>query len=109
MATVLVRAQAQATNESIAQPFFAAQARGGDALDVLTRVVRSYFGRPTNVSISLDSPGISGSTTVASIDEAASRERHAKARRELETHPLVMAAIKHLGGKILNVKVVSEA
>jgi hypothetical protein len=45
---------------------------------------------------------------VASIEEAAYRERVAKAKKDLETHPLVAAAMKHLGAKILQVKVGAE-
>jgi DNA polymerase III subunit gamma/tau len=90
-----------------AQSFAGAQAKEPEALDVVTRAVRSYFGAPTQVAIDL-SAGARPGETVAVAAAAMRRELSDKARAAAAAHPLVVEALRLFGGELREVRLREE-
>jgi len=84
--------------------FYAERARDEQALDLLTRVVRDYFGSSTQVSFSLQDASATNGNTIYDKDEASRIAREQEARAKLERHKLVRAAVDSLGAKIQRIK-----
>jgi DNA polymerase-3 subunit gamma/tau len=84
--------------------FYEQQARDEQAVDLLTHVVREYFGASTAVSFTLRDAVETRGQTLFDRDEATRLERELKARQALEQHRLVRAAVDALGAKIHHVK-----
>ena len=84
--------------------FYEQQARDEQAVDLLTRIVRDYFGASTAVSFTLRDATETRGQTLFDRDEAVRVEQAAKARQALEQHRLVRTAIDALGAKIHHVK-----
>jgi hypothetical protein len=88
--------------------FYEAQARQTATIDLLTRVVRQHFGKPTSVAFVVHGPANGTRATAYEIEEAERAERVARARGEVERHPLVQAAVRELGARIQDVKLASK-
>lgn len=84
--------------------FYAERARDEQALDLLTRVVREHFRASTEVSFTLLGAAATSGRTLYEKDEAERLEREEKARRALEQHKLVRAAVEGLGARIQRIK-----
>jgi len=84
--------------------FFETQIRDDKSVDLLTRVVREYFGAPTEVALTLEDAQAGSRPTLYDVVERERRERLALERRALEQHPLVRAAVETLGARIIDVK-----
>jgi len=86
------------------QAFFADQAKEPDALEALTREVRGYFGKPTEVVLDLSAHAPSGVATIAAIDAAKRVAAVAAAKGAVEKHPLIAEAIRLFGAEIRDIK-----
>ncbi len=86
--------------------FLATQAAEPDALDLLTREVRAYFGAATKVGLDLSAKAEGPS--VASIDAGERQKELAKARAAVEKHPLVLEAMRLLGAELREVRLASD-
>ena len=84
--------------------FYAERAHDEQALDLLTRIVRDYFGAATEVSFSLQEEGATAGRTLYEKDEAERQAREERARANLEQHKLVRAAVEGLGARIQRIK-----
>ncbi len=84
--------------------FYETQARDEGALDLLTRAVRRHFGKPTAVTFTLGAPSGKPSASVYELDEAERAARLSKERAQIESHPLVQAAVRELGARISDIK-----
>jgi DNA polymerase-3 subunit gamma/tau len=89
------------------ESFLAAQATDTASIDLLTRIVRGHYGRPTAIAFDL-SPKSKGMATVATIDSAQRQARLAEARQAVAEHPLVRAAIDILGAELREVRLSGE-
>jgi DNA polymerase-3 subunit gamma/tau len=88
-----------------AQSFFLAQAQEREALAILTDAARGHFDAPTVVEVRTGTrPAGQGKTTLASIDAEARRAASDRARQAVESHPLVVAAVRIFGAEIREVK-----
>jgi len=87
--------------------FYETQARHEGALDLVTRIVRDYFGKGTAVSFALDAEP-AGAKTVFAVEEEERLQRVAAERKELTDHPLVRAAVAELGARISDIKLASR-
>lgn len=83
--------------------FYETQAKHEGVLDLVTRVVRDYFGASTAVSFTLDAVP-TGAQTLYVVEEKERAARVAAERKELAEHPLVQAAVRELGAKIQEIK-----
>ena len=88
--------------------FFETQMRDERAVDLLTRVVRRHFGAPTAVSITLDAKAGADRGTVYEVEEAERRAQERAERAALEQHPLVQAAVRDLGARIVGIRLGSS-
>ncbi|MDP9001082.1 MAG: DNA polymerase III subunit gamma/tau [Myxococcota bacterium] len=84
--------------------FLAARASEREAVDILTREARAYFGTTTHVAIESSARATSGLRTVASVDAERRVEELARARQAVEAHPLVEEALRLFGAKLIDVK-----
>jgi DNA polymerase-3 subunit gamma/tau len=85
--------------------FLAARATEREALDVLTREVRSYFASPTHVEVTASADkSANGARTVASIDAERRASDIARAQAAVQGHPVVEEAIRIFGAKLQDVK-----
>ena len=84
------------------QAFLGAQAAEAEALGLLTREVRAYFGVATPVALDL-SMRAAPVSTVAAIDLEIRKEEIAAARAVVEHHPLVQSAIRLLGAELKDI------
>jgi DNA polymerase-3 subunit gamma/tau len=84
--------------------FLAAKATESDAVELLTRHVRAYFGTSTPVAFDL-TVGAKSNPSVATLDGEERRARLEQARKAVAEHPLVQAAIEILGAELRDVKV----
>jgi DNA polymerase-3 subunit gamma/tau len=89
------------------QSFAGAQARDPEALEILTREIRAYFGKVTYVAIDHLAPkaSVSQSATIASIDAAKRKENSDRARASVRTHPLVLEAVRLFGAELQEVRI----
>jgi DNA polymerase-3 subunit gamma/tau len=84
--------------------FLSARASEPEALDALTREVRSHFGAPTQVALDLSARPASGVRTVAAMNGEARAAELAKARAAIEAHPVVQEAVRLFGAHVRDVK-----
>jgi DNA polymerase-3 subunit gamma/tau len=87
--------------------FLAARAAEAEALDLVSRSVRTHFGAPTQVEVRSATALASlpsGVRTVAAIDAEHREEDLAKARQSIEHHPLVREAIRLFDAQLRDVK-----
>jgi hypothetical protein len=82
----------------------AAKATESDAVELLTRHVRAYFGTTTPVAFDLTA-GPKSSPSIATLDGEERRARLEQARRAVAEHPLVQAAIDILGAELRDVRI----
>ena len=80
------------------------QAREESAVDLLTRVVRSYFHHATQVSFTLRDVTVTAGHTLYDRDEQERQRKRDNERIALEQHKLVRAAVDNLGARIHAVK-----
>jgi DNA polymerase III subunit gamma/tau len=83
--------------------FLGAQASEEESALLLQREVRAHFGAATKVELDLSmrTPVVA---SVATIDHALRQQELAKARAEVENHPLVKSAIAILGAELREVR-----
>ncbi len=83
--------------------FLGAQASEEESALLLQREVRAHFGAATKVELDLSmrTPVVA---SVATIDDARRKEALAKARAEVENHPLVQHAIAIFGAELREVR-----
>ncbi len=88
-----------------ANSFLASKA--AEASDLLTRVIRAHFGRPTviDLDVSGHAPAVA---SVATIEQAEHRARVEAERRRVADHPVVRAAIEALDGELREVRLPRE-
>ena len=84
--------------------FLAAKATETEAVELLTREVRAYFGTNTPVAFDLTA-GPKSTPSVASLDSEERRIRLEQARRAVAEHPVVQAAIDILGAELRDVRI----
>jgi DNA polymerase-3 subunit gamma/tau len=84
--------------------FLAAKATETDAVELLTRHVRAYFGTTTPIAFDLTASP-KATPSVAMLDSEERRIRLEQARRAVADHPLVQAAIEILGAELRDVRV----
>jgi DNA polymerase-3 subunit gamma/tau len=83
--------------------FLAYPASDSEDFELLTRAVRAHFDAPTEVSLDLANRPI-GSTTLASVDAKAEKDRIIAAKNEVARHPLVAEAIDIFSGELREVR-----
>ena len=89
--------------------FLAARATETEALEILTREVRAHFAAPTEVVVDLSAKASkSGVRTVAALDTEERSAEMAKARANIERHPLVQESVRVFGAQIRDVKLPSS-
>lgn len=89
--------------------FYADALKEPAALDLLIRMVREFFGGPTQVSLTvLDPSSQPTGETLFDRDNAARAQREKQHRQRVENNALVRCAVEHLGATIENIKLVSE-
>jgi hypothetical protein len=85
--------------------FLATQASEPDALAVLKEVARAQLGGTPVVEIETgQKPAGHSGATVAAIDAEARKTASDRARRAVEAHPVVAAAVKIFGAEIREVR-----
>ena len=84
--------------------FLAGRAGEPDALELLTREVRSHFGAPTRVEVRSSATLSHGVRTVAAIDADHRAADLTRARAAVENHPLVQEAIRLFGAQLRDVR-----
>jgi DNA polymerase III subunit gamma/tau len=84
--------------------FQAARAREPEAMEALTRAVRTHFGAPTQVVLETSPRAAPGTRTLASVEAAQRMADLAAARAAVEAHPLVQEAIRVFGASVCDVK-----
>jgi hypothetical protein len=85
--------------------FASTRANDPEALEVLTREARAYFGVPTQVVIdAVTKAASSGARSVASVDAEQRALALADARTVVQTHPVVEEAIRVFGARVVEVK-----
>ena len=87
--------------------FHAARASETDALEALTRAVRTHFGAPTQVVLELAAKPANGVRTVASINAERRIADLANARAAIQAHPVVQEAMRLFGAQLREVKLPS--
>lgn len=87
--------------------FLLQQADAADARAVLERVATVHFGEPT--ALEVDQSGKHGDVqTVAQANSRESEARVQAARKRVEDHPLVVAAISILGAELRDVRLPTD-
>lgn len=84
--------------------FLYAQATEAGAKEMLTSIVRAHFKGQTEVTFEI-ALGKSG-TTIADLDARDRKAKQEQAKRDVAQHPLVVAAIRHLGAELIDVRLV---
>ncbi|MCU0694149.1 MAG: DNA polymerase III subunit gamma/tau [Polyangiaceae bacterium] len=84
--------------------FYEQQAREESAVDLLTRVVRSQFGRATEVSFILRDATATAGRTLYDRDQQERERKRENERTAIEQHKLVRTAIEKLGARIHAIK-----
>jgi hypothetical protein len=87
-----------------AAAFLALRAAEPDALDLLTREVRGFFGAHTRVELRSAALPAQGLRTVAAIDAERRAADITRARAAVESHPLVQEAIRLFGAQLRDVR-----
>jgi DNA polymerase-3 subunit gamma/tau len=87
--------------------FFAARASEPESLEALTREIRNHFSAPTQVAVDLSARPGPSLKTVASIDAEKRTAELARARADIEGHPLVQEAVRLFGAQLRDVKLPS--
>ncbi len=87
--------------------FQAARASEPEALEALTRAIRTHFGAPTQVVLERAAKPASGVRTVASLDAEQRTADLADARAAVQAHPVVQEAIRLFGAQLRDVKLPS--
>ena len=79
-------------------------AKATEHTDALLRAIRAHFQAKTEVSFDLGARN-AAAPSVASLADTARRERQEAAKRAVAEHPIVRAAIEHLGAEIRDIRV----
>ncbi len=87
--------------------FHAARAGETDALEALTRAVRTHFGAPTQVILELAAKPANGVRTVAAINAERRVADLASARAAIQAHPVVQEAMRLFAAQLREVKLPS--
>ena len=88
--------------------FLVGQATDGTARELLAGEVLAHFGKPVEVVFSTVARG-HGAPTIAQIEGVERKVRHDAARKAVEDHPLVAAAIQMLGAELKDVRLADAA
>jgi DNA polymerase-3 subunit gamma/tau len=88
--------------------FLVGQATEPGARELLHAEVHAHFGKAVEVVFSTVSRG-HGAPTIAQLEGAERKERHDAARKAVEDHPLVAAAIQLLGAELKDVRLADAA
>ena len=75
-----------------------------DAKAVLTAAARAHFGKQTEVVVEQAARGQKMVASVAYLDAAKRKQAQVEARQAVESHPLVMHALKVFGAELKDVK-----
>ena len=87
--------------------FLARRATDSQAMAILSRSARSYFGVATKVDITQASPQTAQLPTVASVDALRQAAEVAKARAAVEAHPVVKEVVRVFGASLREVRLPS--
>jgi DNA polymerase-3 subunit gamma/tau len=87
--------------------FFAARASEPESLEAMTREIRAHFSAPTQVAVDLSARPGPTLKTVASIDAEKRTAELARARADIEGHPVVREAVRLFGAQLRDVKLPS--